>query len=73
MERLVENGPRMGRGGESRRRERGRGNGVMKSSIIVLVVVVAVLVGGFAFLSAWNIPSPAKQVEKVISNEKLSR
>jgi hypothetical protein len=45
----------------------------MKSSIIVLVVVLVVLVGGFAFLSAWDIPSPAKQVEKVISNEKLSR
>lgn len=45
----------------------------MKSAIIVLIVVLVVLVGGFAFLSTWDIPPPAKQVEKVIPNEKLSR
>jgi hypothetical protein len=45
----------------------------MKIAIIVFVVVLAVLAGGFAFLSTWDIPAPAKQVEKVISNEKLSR
>ena len=45
----------------------------MKSALIVLVVVLVVLVGGFAFLSTWDIPAPAKQIEKVIPNEKLSR
>jgi flagellar basal body-associated protein FliL len=45
----------------------------MKAAVIVLIVVVAVLAGGVAFLSTWNIPPPSKQVEKVIPNEKLSR
>jgi hypothetical protein len=45
----------------------------MKSAIIVLAVILVVLVGGFGFLSTWDIPPPAKQVEKVIPNEKLSR
>jgi hypothetical protein len=45
----------------------------MKSAVIVFVIVLAILVGGFAFLSTWDIPAPAKQIEKVISNEKLSR
>ena len=45
----------------------------MKSAVIVLVIVVAVLAGGLAFLSTWDIPAPSKPVEKVIPNEKLSR
>ncbi|MBL6599234.1 MAG: hypothetical protein ISP41_10115 [Alphaproteobacteria bacterium] len=45
----------------------------MKSAVIVLVIVVAVLAGGLAFLSTWDIPAPTKPVEKAIPNDKLSR
>jgi len=47
--------------------------GVMKVSIIFFVVVLLAIVGGLVFLSTWEIPPPAEQVEKVIPNEKLSR
>jgi hypothetical protein len=45
----------------------------MKIAVILLVIVLVALVGGFAFLSSWDIPPPAEQVEKVILHEKLSR
>jgi Flp pilus assembly protein CpaB len=45
----------------------------MKVSIIIFVVVILTVVAGLVFLSTWNIPAPADQVEKVIPNEKLSR
>jgi len=56
-----------GRGGQD------RGNRGMKAAVIVLVIVVAVLAGGLAFLSTWDIPAPSKPVEKAIPNDKLSR
>jgi hypothetical protein len=45
----------------------------MKIAIILLVIVLVTLVSGFVFLSSWDIPPPAEQVEKVILHEKLSR
>ena len=45
----------------------------MKIAVTLFVVLLATLVGGFAFLSSWDIPPPAEQVEKVIPHEKLSR
>lgn len=45
----------------------------MKLAITIFVVVLVSLVSGGVFLSTWDIPAPAKQVEKVVPNEKLSR
>ena len=45
----------------------------MKIAVTLFVVVLVALVGGFAFLSSWDIPPPTEQVEKVIPHEKLSR
>ena len=43
----------------------------MKAHTIILLIVLVALTGGLAFLSTWNIPPPAEQVERVIPNEKL--
>lgn len=44
-----------------------------KLSRIFIVAVVALVLGGIAFLAAWDIPSPLAPVEKVIPNERFSR
>lgn len=40
---------------------------------IVIVAVLAVLVGGTALLTTWDMPAPTATIEKVIPNERFSK
>ena len=45
----------------------------MRGFFVFVVLMVALLGGGFAFLSTWDIPAPSAEVEKVISNDRFKR
>lgn len=40
-------------------------------SRLVFVMVIALIVGGAAFLSTWDIPAPMTTIKKVLSNERF--
>jgi hypothetical protein len=40
--------------------------------IIVAAILVVVIAGGGVLLASWRIPSPTKQLEKVIPNDRFS-
>ena len=40
---------------------------------IILALLAVVIVGGFIFLSVWNIPAPQHPVEKTIPYEQLQK
>ncbi len=42
-------------------------------SRLVLVAVIAIIVGGTAFLSSWNIPAPMTAIEKVLPDDRFPR
>ncbi|MCW5749724.1 MAG: hypothetical protein KIT81_01150 [Alphaproteobacteria bacterium] len=45
------------------------------SKIVLFLIagLVLIVLGGGAFLAAWDIPAPTQRVEKVIPNERLPR
>ncbi|MBT4935027.1 MAG: hypothetical protein HOL66_10170 [Rhodospirillaceae bacterium] len=42
-------------------------------SRLVLVAVIAMIVGGTAFLSTWDIPAPMTEIEKVLPDDRFAR
>jgi hypothetical protein len=42
-------------------------------SRLVLVAVIAIIVGGTAFLSSWDIPAPVTAIEKVLPDDRFAR
>ena len=44
-----------------------------KALYIALAIVLLALVGGAAFLAAWDIPPPSKSVERVLPDERFPR
>ncbi len=44
-----------------------------KFLLVVTLVIAAVIVGGAAFLVAWDIPAPVAPIEKVIPNDRFSK
>ena len=44
-----------------------------KFLFFVFIVIVAVVVGGAAFLAAWDIPAPVAPIEKVIPNDRFAK
>ncbi len=44
-----------------------------KFLLVVILVIAAVIVGGAAFLVAWDIPAPVAPIEKVIPNDRFSK
>lgn len=42
-------------------------------SRLVLIAVVAIIVGGTAFLSSWDIPAPVTTIEKVLPDDRFPR
>ncbi|MEQ8164721.1 MAG: hypothetical protein RIC93_01450 [Alphaproteobacteria bacterium] len=42
-----------------------------KLTVSVVVLVLIVLVGGFVFLSTWDIPAPTRQVEKTLPDDRF--
>ncbi len=38
---------------------------------LLFIVLVLVLAGGAAFLATWDIPAPARDVEKVLDNDQF--
>jgi hypothetical protein len=44
-----------------------------KLALTVIVVMLAVLVGGAAFLAAWDIPAPSSAVERTIPDDRFPR
>lgn len=47
----------------------------MKSRVLpaLLVLLLVLVVGGFAVLGTWDLPVPAKAVEKVIPDDRFPR
>lgn len=44
-----------------------------KLALTVIVVMLAILVGGGAFLAAWDIPAPSSVVERTIPDDRFPR
>jgi hypothetical protein len=42
-----------------------------KSFLIVIILVLIVIISAVMFLGKIDLPSPSKEIEKIISNEKL--
>jgi len=40
-------------------------------SKLVFVALIAILIGGTAFLSSWDIPAPITTIEKVLPNDRF--
>lgn len=40
---------------------------------VLVVLMLAAVVGGGAFLAAWDVPPPSARVEKAIPDERLPR
>ena len=45
--------------------------GKSKSFLIVIILVLIVVIGVVTFLNKIDLPSPSKEIQKTISNEKL--
>ena len=46
-------------------------NGTSKSFLIKLTLILVIIIGGMVMLGKIDFPSPNKEIEKTISNEKL--
>ena len=46
-------------------------NGTSKSFVIKLTLILVIIIGGMVMLGKIDFPSPNKEIEKTISNEKL--
>jgi competence protein ComGC len=45
--------------------------GKSKSFLIVVMLILIVIISAVMFLGKIDLPSPSKEIEKIISNEKL--
>jgi len=45
--------------------------GTVKGILIKMVLVLIIIIGGVILLNKIDFPSPSKEIEKIISNEKL--
>ena len=45
--------------------------GKSKSFLIVVMLILIVIISAVVFLGKIDLPSPSKEIEKIISNEKL--